>query len=203
MRVAVPLLLVVAVLLLWRWSSRRWSLPCPTWLAWFLESPLVGSLSVSTTLDRIGVQPGHRILEIGPCPGRLLIPAAQRVLPLGEAVGIDIQRGMIERLLERSARAGVTNVVAIVGDASTTVPPGHFDIVILAHVLGEIPDRDAVLEGCLRALKPGGVVSISEIALDPHFVSQRTVTKFAKRAGFHHRETQGSWLSFTANFERT
>ena len=173
------------------------------WLAWFLESPLVGSLSVATTLDRIGVQPGHRILEIGPGPGRLLIPAAQRVLPLGEAVGIDVQRGMIDRLLERSARAGVTNVVAIVGDASTMAPLGHFDIVILAHVLGEIPDRDAALAGCFRALKPGGVVSISEIALDPHFVSQRDVEKLAKRAGFHHRETLGSWLSFTANFERT
>ena len=203
MRVVVPLVLVIAALLLWRWSSRRWSLPCPTWLAWILESPLVGSLSVATTLDRIGIQPGHRILEIGPGPGRLLIPAAHRVLPLGEVVGIDVQPGMISRLRERSARAGVTNVVAIVGDASTTAPPGQFDLVILAHVLGEIPDRDAVLAGCFRALKPGGVLSISEIALDPHFVSQRDVGKLATRAGFHHRETQGSWLSFTANFERT
>ena len=202
MPVVVPLILVAAALLLWRWSSRRWSLPCPTWLAWVLESPLVGSLSVARTLDRIGVQPGHRILELGPGPGRLLIPAAQRILPLGEAVGVDIQPGMIDRLRERSARAGLTNVVAIVGDASIAAPPGHFDIVILAHVLGEIPDRDAALAGCFRALTPGGIVSISEIALDPHFVSQRDVETLAKRAGFHHRETLGSWVSFTANFER-
>jgi 2-polyprenyl-3-methyl-5-hydroxy-6-metoxy-1,4-benzoquinol methylase len=109
---------------------------------------------------------------------------------------------MIHRLRARAARAGVTNITGIVGDASITSPPGQFGIVILAHVLGEIPDRGATLAGCFRALEPGGVLSISEIALDPHFVSQRNVRRLADRAGFRHRETRGSWLSFTANFER-
>lgn len=91
---------------------------------------------------------------------------------------------MIERLRHHAARVGVTNLVGIVGDASSTVPPGQFDIVILAHVLGEISDQDATLAGCFRALKGGGVLSVSEIVLDPHFVSQRAVTVLARRAGF-------------------
>ena len=113
-----------------------------------LEKPPLGSIGIATTLDRIGVRSGQRILKTGPGPGRVLITAARRVLPFGEAVGIDIRAGMIDRLHERAARAGVTNVVAIVGDASKTLPPGQFDIVILAHVLGEIPNRDAALAGC-------------------------------------------------------
>ncbi len=39
--------------------------------------------SDQTTLDRMGLQPGQRVLEVGPGPGRLLIPAARRVLPAG------------------------------------------------------------------------------------------------------------------------
>jgi len=50
-------------------------------------------LGTYTTLDRIGLQPGQRILEIGAGNGRLLIPAAMRILPGGEAVGLDILPG--------------------------------------------------------------------------------------------------------------
>jgi SAM-dependent methyltransferase len=83
----------------WRWASRIWSLPCPSLVGWALESPLYGRFTgTEETLERIGLRPGQRVLEIGPGPGRLLIPAAGRVLPDGEVVGIDIQPGMIERL---------------------------------------------------------------------------------------------------------
>jgi nitroreductase len=103
----------VAVHFAWRWGSHRWSLPCPTFLAWSLENPCFQRLSgTETTLHRIGFRPGQRILEMGPGPGRLLLPAAQRILPGGEAVGIDIQPGMIERLKVRANKAGVTNLTA-------------------------------------------------------------------------------------------
>ena len=45
-------------------------------------------LGKDTTLNRIGLHPGQLILEVGPGPGRLLILAAQRVLPGGEAAGL-------------------------------------------------------------------------------------------------------------------
>ncbi len=79
------------------------------------------------TLDRLGLRPGQKVLEIGPGPGRLLIPAAKQVQPEGEAVGIDIQPAMIERLKARANQAGITNLRAILGDASKAhVPGGEF-----------------------------------------------------------------------------
>jgi SAM-dependent methyltransferase len=150
--------ILVAIHVVWRWASRKWSLPCPSFLAWSLESPLFQRLSrTEKTLQRIGFRPGQKILEIGPGPGRLLLPAAQRILPGGEAVGIDIQPGMIERLQVRATRAGVTNLTVILGDATQPhVPEASFDVVFLCTVLGEIPDRAAALRQCFRALKPGG-----------------------------------------------
>ncbi len=66
-------LAVVSVNLWWRWASRRRSLTCPTWLASGLESPIMGRLmGTKTTLDRMGLQPGQHVLEVGPGPGRLL-----------------------------------------------------------------------------------------------------------------------------------
>jgi SAM-dependent methyltransferase len=198
---------VMAVLLFalgWRWASRVWSLPCPTLLAWSLETPLSDRIAgTAKTLQRMGLQPGHKVLEIGPGPGRLLIPAARLVLPGGEVVGIDIQPGMIKRLQQRANRAGVTNLKAICGDASQAmVPDASFDTAILAMALGEIPDRAGLLAQCFRALKPGGTLSITEALTDPHYQSRSTVQRLAEGAGFRLQSIQGGWWLYTANFAK-
>ena len=186
----------------WRWASRVWSLPCPTLLAWALDSRLYERITgTQVTLQRMGLRPGQRVLEVGPGTGRLLIPAAQRVLPGGEAVGIDIQPGMVERLRERARRAQVSNLTAILGDATRPiVPETSFDLAFLVTTLGEIPDRAAVLAQCFRALKPGGVLSITEMFPDPHYQTRSTVKRLAEEAGFRLRSIQGGWWLFTANF---
>jgi ubiquinone/menaquinone biosynthesis C-methylase UbiE len=192
--------LFVAIALAWRWASRVWSLPCPSVTAWMVDNPIT-ERRTRTTLDRLGLRPGQRILEIGPGPGRLLIPAALRVLPGGEAVGIDVQPGMIERLKAKAEKAGVTNLTPILGDAARPhVAEASFDLVFLCTALGEIPDRAAALAQCYRALKPGGILSVSEIFGDPHYQRRSVVQRLAEAAGFRLQSIQGGWWMFTANF---
>ena len=160
-------------------------------------------LGTKTTLDRIGLRSGQRVLEVGPGPGRLLIPAAQRVLPGGEVVGLDIQPGMIERLKARAAQAGVSNLTPILGDATQShFPPESFDVIYFCTVLGEIPDREAALQQCYAALKPSGLLSITEIFPDPHYQSRATVQRLAESAGFRQQVLQGPWYFLTANFAK-
>ena len=186
----------------WRWASRVWSLPCPTLLAWALDNRFYERITgTQVTLRRMGLRPGQRVLEVGPGTGRLLIPAAQRVLPGGEVVGIDIQAGMFERLKERARRAQVSNLTAILGDATQPlVAEASFDLAFLVTTLGEIPDRAAVLAQCFRALKLGGVLSITEMFPDPHYQTRSTVKRLAEEAGLRLQSLQGGWWLFTANF---
>ncbi len=196
------LVAIIAVSFWWRDASRRRSLPCPTWLASMLDSRWSDALlGTQATLDRIGLQPGQRVLEIGPGPGRLLIPAAKRVLPGGEVIGLDIQPGMIERLKAHAARAGVSNLTTFLGDATQQYfPPNSFDVIFFCTVLGEIPNREAALRQCYTALKPGGILSITEIFPDPHYQSRATVQRLAESAGFRPQAMHGLWYFFTANF---
>lgn len=199
--VATVIFSVTLIFVGWRLASRVWSLPCPSLVGWALESPFYYRITgTQKTLERIGLKSGQRVLEIGPGPGRLLIPAAQRVLPGGEVVGIDIQPGMVERLKERAKAANVTNLTAILGDATQPlVPEASVDVVFLVTTLGEIPDRAAAITQCFRALKSGGVLSISEMLPDPHYQSKATVKRLAEAAGFQlHSIVGGMWL-FTAN----
>ena len=195
---------LVLVSLLWRWASRRRSLPCPTWLSGLVEGTVMDQvLGTQTTLDRIGLRPGQRVLEVGPGPGRLLIPAAQRVLPGGEVVGLDIQPGMLERLKTRAVQAGVSNLTAMLGDATQPhFPPDSFDVIYFCTVLGEIPNREAALRECYAALKPSGILSVTEIFPDPHYQSRATVKHLAEAMGFRLQTIHGHWYFFTANFRK-
>lgn len=200
--IAAIIVVLLCFFLSWRWASRQWQLPCPSLLGWALETRSYDWLSgTSATLDRMNLEPGQRILEIGPGPGRLLIPAARRVQPGGEAVGIDIQSGMVDRLSERADEAEITNLTVIQGDATKPhVEAGSFDRVFIVTTLGEIPDRAAALDQGFRALKPGGMLSVSEIFGDPHYQSRSTVKRLAQGAGFHFESIHGHWWFFTANF---
>jgi ubiquinone/menaquinone biosynthesis C-methylase UbiE len=199
---------LVAVLALvgvgWRVASRIWTLPCPSLLAWTLEGSLADwAAGTAKTLERLRLEPGQTILEIGPGPGRLLIPAAWRVLPGGRAIGIDIQYKMIERLNERAAKAGVMNLTALVGDAtSLKLPDVSVDLVILSTVLGEIPDRAAALAECFRVLKSGGTLSITEIIGDPHYQTRAKAQRLAEAAGFELNLIEGGFRSYTATFRK-
>lgn len=199
---AAAIFTVAMIVVGWRWASRIWSLPCPSLVGWALESPFYGRITgTERTLERIGLKPGQHVLEIGPGPGRLLIPAAQKVLPGGAVVGIDIQPGMIERLKRRATSANISNLTAITGDATRQiVPEATFDVAFLVTTLGEIPDRAAAIRECFRALRSGGVLSISEMLPDPHYQSKATVRRLAEAAGFQLQSIVGGMWLFTANF---
>jgi ubiquinone/menaquinone biosynthesis C-methylase UbiE len=133
----------------------------------------------------------------------LLIPAAWRVLPGGRAIGIDIQYKMIERLKERAQKAGVMNLTALVGDAtSLKLPSQSVDLVFLCTVLGEIPDRPAALAECYRVLKPGGMLAITEIFGDPHYQTRAKAQRLAAAASFELQLIEGGWRSYTARFRK-
>jgi predicted methyltransferase len=72
--------------------------------------------------------------------------------------------------------------------------------VFLCTALGEIPDRAAALGQCHRALKPGGVLAITEIIGDPHYQSRSVVRRLAEAAGFRLQSIQGRWWFYTARF---
>lgn len=132
----------------WRFFSRRNALPCPSWLAWLVEfdDPFVKSYNARTILERINLQPGMKILDVGCGPGRLTIPAARKVGQRGEVVAIDIQSGMLRRAQEKTQATRLTNVrffQMAIGEGKLN--KDQYDRALLVTVLGEIPDPQGAL----------------------------------------------------------
>jgi SAM-dependent methyltransferase len=191
--------------LAWRFASRRYSLPCPVWLRWLVEldNPYTKTNRWDVIVQRLELHPGMHVLDIGCGPGRLTIPVAKQVGPQGQVVAIDLQPGMLRRAQERAQAAKLNNIRFLqigVGDGRLEVTLA--DRALLVTVLGEIPNREAALREVFKALKPGGILSVTEIIFDPHFQSRGTVVRLAGAAGFREKAFFGNRFAFTLNLDK-
>ena len=76
------------------------------------------------------------------------------------------------------------------------------DRALLVTVLGEIQHREAALREIYDALKPGGILSITEIIFDPHFQSRSSVKRIANAIGFQEKNFFGNRFSYTIQFKK-
>jgi ubiquinone/menaquinone biosynthesis C-methylase UbiE len=197
--------LMILIFLLWRFASRRRSLPCPVWLRWLVEldNPFTQTNRSDAIVRNLDLQPGMQVLDIGCGPGRLTIPVAKQIGPQGEVVAIDIQAGMLRRARERAQAANLTNIRFLqVGVEEGKLEHNQYDRALLVTVLGEIPDRERALKEIFEALRPGGILCVTEVIFDPHFQSRDTVRRLAHTVGFREKKLVGNRLAFTMNLEK-
>ena len=199
--VAVP----VVVALVWRFVSRRHEAPCPAWLRWLVEidNPFARTTRAAVIVEHLDLGPGMAVLDLGCGPGRVTIPVAERVGPGGTVVAVDLQAGMLARAEEKARAAGLTNIEFVRAAAGEgRLGRDRFDRALLVTVLGEIPDRRAALDEVFAALKPGGVLSVTETIFDPHYQRRATVTRLAGEAGFRERGSFGNRIAYTLNLAK-
>ena len=190
--------------------ERRRPTPLSPRLLFLLENPLTGAfVGVPLLVGRLGLTPGMKVLDAGCGPGRLTVPLAKAVGPGGRVVALDCQPVMLGLLEGRLRAEGVKNVRpllgelgegALLGEGAPVAEEGGFDRAVLAMVLGEARDRAKALRELRGALRPGGVLSVTEIFGDPHRLAVRTVVKQAEAAGFRLVGCFGSFPAYTLNF---
>ena len=194
---------LVAVLLFV--GQRLRPIPLPPILSVLLENPLTGMVvGPEKLVERLDLSPGMRVLDAGCGPGRLTVPAAKKVAPGGEVVALDSQEEMLGKLRLRLGRAGLTNARLMLGvlGAGDLEEKDVYDRVILAMALGEVRNRIQALREIHKALKPGGILSITEAIGDPDYRGRKTILTEAEAAGFEFLRQFGGRISFTANFRK-
>lgn len=194
---------IIFVAIVWRFASRRQSLPRPVWLRWQVEldNPFTKTNRAAFIVDTLALSNGMTVLDAGCGPGRLTVPLAQEVGPTGHAVALEIQPGMLALAKIKTKAAGHTNVefvAAALGDGKLLTD--YFDRAVLVTVLGEVTNPAIAFAELFSVLKPGGILAIVEVIFDPHFQSRKAVTRLAASAGFRERAFFGHGLAYVIHF---
>jgi SAM-dependent methyltransferase len=207
MRFSPMTVLVIAASLLMVWLIlHEIPFPMPHWAGAIIEGPWRRLLfPADVTLSRMALGPGMRVVEVGCGTGHLSTHVARRIQPGGFLFCVDIQPQMVEKTLKRLDAQGLRNIRGFVAPAHK-LPFDIFDIdlVFVVYVLGEISDADRLpaLREALRVLRPGAVLSISEMMIDPHYRFRSDVVKLCRQAGFEPASIEGSLFNYTATFRK-
>ncbi len=189
-----------------RVRHRRKPEPMPLRSAPILRSPARRKLfgTPEQIIERAGVAPGMRVLEIGPGPGNFTVGLARRVASQGSVTCVEIQPEMIHMLRELLTAEEIKNVEVLQSNAQVlSFPEESFDMVFLAAVVGEVPDAQAFFHECVRVLKPGGIVAVTEQLSDPDFHTPKSIRKLARNAGLQEAGFAGRpWWVYTARYRK-
>lgn len=107
------------------------------------------------------VEPGQRVLDVACGRGAVLFPAAERVGPAGEVVGIDLAEEMARATNEEAARRGFAARVRVMDAEHLEFPDAAFDRVLCGFGVMFFPDQGRALGEFARALKPRGRLAVS------------------------------------------
>lgn len=111
-------------------------------------------------LDRLGLEPGHTVLDLGCGTGDHTREVAARLAPGGQAVGVDFSTSMIAEATRRQA-ASDAPVRFEHGDAQhLAFETGTFDACRTERMLCHVPDCQVALREMVRVVRPGGRVGV-------------------------------------------
>ena len=123
-------------------------------------------------LERLGVRPGWRCLEVGAGSGSVAAWLCDRTAPGGSVLATDLDTTVLRELEHPNLEVRVHDLLA------DELPEQEFDLVHARLLLAWLADPERGLRSMLGALRPGGCMLVEEmdfhsIAPDAGLTSRR------------------------------
>lgn len=115
------------------------------------QSPTETVTRVAGLADRLGLEPGQAVLEVGCGTGQLTAWLAEQVSP-GKVVAIDFAPAM----LAEARTKGIQAEFRVADVCSDDLEPKSFDVILCFHSFPHFRRPQAALTNFAGALKPGG-----------------------------------------------
>lgn len=114
------------------------------------------------TIDRLGLSPGSRVLDVCCGSGASALRAAEMVGPEGSVLGVDVAEKMLELARAKAVQRGLENTEFRLGDIlDLRLPGAHFDAVVCVFGIFFVPDMRAAVQALWERVRPGGKLAVT------------------------------------------
>jgi ubiquinone/menaquinone biosynthesis C-methylase UbiE len=129
-------------------------------------------------LDRVGIRPGMRCLDVGCGPGEVMRLMAGRVGPSGRMTGLDNDPRVGREALQilRTTVGGQFRFVHADAETTGAPPGGPFDLVYARLLLLHVRDPVAMVRKLYAWTRPGGVLLVQDYDCAPMSIMPRLAT---------------------------
>ena len=146
-------------------------------------------------MDVLGIRAGSVVADVGAGEGYFTFHLAARVGATGKVYAEDIRDDRLGEIRSRAGKQKLTQIEAVRGETDDPrLPAEQMDVVLISNAYHEMRDYDKMLQGMLRALKPGGLLAIIDAPAKPgdrresyyerHRIPEKLVREDTARNGF-------------------
>ena len=134
-----------------------------------------GFLNIEKIVDQLDIKPNMAIADFGAGHGFFSVVFAKKVGPSGQIFAIDILSQTLEAVRSKAKLEGLFNIKIVRGNLEkpngSTLEDESCDMVFIANVLFQVPDKPGLINEAGRVLKKNGELVVVEwkpyIALGP------------------------------------
>ncbi len=123
-------------------------------------------IGVDKIIDQLDIRQNMIIADFGAGHGFFSVALAKKVGPSGQIFAIDILESSIEGVRSRAKLEGLFNIKLVRGNlekpGGSTLKNDSCDMVMIANILFQVPDKTALLSEAKRVLKSGGCLVVIE-----------------------------------------
>lgn len=114
------------------------------------------------TVERISLQSGARVLDVGCGTGTSAIPAAEIIGTSGKVIGVDLAENLLKIARQKANALELENCEFKVADMETTgYPDKSFDAIVSIFSIFFVQNMEDLAAELWRMLRPNGVLAIT------------------------------------------
>ena len=158
---------------------------CPVWMAYTFDNPLRKIIHNPKKMFKEYVKEGMTVADIGCGLGCFSIGLAKMVGEKGKVISVDLQKGMLDRLMKRAGKANVADIIKTHQCSTDTIGvKDKLDFALAFWMIHETTDALNFLKQIHGLLKPDGLLFLSESRMHTSKECFDNVIEDAKKTGF-------------------